>query len=403
MKFSISLVSLMILFSSIATGTSIAHADSNYQADNSRNLNSTSFSNQSLSESQPMNINQNLKTGSLNDYISSYSQDTVTPHFEKNDFRLIQNPTVCAIEEDNASDSKQDLATETLYAVLDWSTKLNDGGGKNGPWHISFKKIPVQDSVKFDPSCDIVVRFFSSISSDDSYFVGIKSGGVTYYDSNQHKAYVKILYDGMMLPQIQGVIRHELGHALGLGHYIISEGTLKRIAIGLEDSPSIMVGVVPNDNHYSITPFDIEEIKRKYGNEGFQNIGDYQSTISQRQLISQVIPVESNSNSQQNDVNVVNSGKLLSQMIHDDVSDGTYFIGTGSVFVKDLIVEGKLKIPDSVDKSRLTYELPLSVRYHIVSSWAKGEKTDAELLNLLQSMVDSGKIDLTKHFREYEA
>jgi len=393
----------MIVLAGIATGTSIAHADSTQQSDNSRNLIPTSL-NQSLPESQPMNINQNLKTGSLNEYISSYSQDTITPHFEKNDFKLVQNPTVCAIQEDNVNNiSKQNLVTETAYAVDDWSAKLNEGSGKDGPWHISFKQIPFQESVTYDPSCDIVVRFFSTATSDDSYFVGIKSGGVTYYDSNQHKAYVKILYDGMMLPQIQGVIRHELGHAFGLGHYITSEGTLTRISIGLEDSPSIMVGVVPSDNHYSITPLDIEEIKRKYGNEGFQNNGVYQSTDSQKQFITQEIPVKYSDDSSQYNVNTSNSGKLLSQMLHDDASDGAYFIGTGSVFVKDLIIEGKLKVPDSIDKSRLTYELPLSVRLHVINSWSKGEKTDAEMLNLLQSMIDSGKIDLTKHFQEYDA
>ena len=403
MKFSISRVSWMILLASIATGMSVAHADSTSQSDDSKTINST-LTNQTLQESQSMKINQNLKIASLNDYISSYSQGTVTAHFENNDFRLAQNPTVCAVEEDSSNNPiKQDLVAETSYAVLDWSTKLNEGEGKNGPWHISFKKIPFQDSVKYDPSCDIVVRFFSSVSSDDSYFVGIKSGGVTYYDSNQHKAYVKILYDGMMLPQIQGVIRHELGHAFGLGHYIVAEGNLKRIAIGLEDSPSIMVGVVPNDNHYSITPYDTQELKRKYGNEGFQNTENNEATSVQRQLVSQAIPVKFSEDSSRDNVNVGNSGKLLSQMLHDDVSDGAYFIGTGSVFLKDLIVEGNLKIPDSVDKSRITYELPLSVRLHIINSWAKGEKSDAEMIYLLQSMIDSGKIDLTKHFQEYEA
>jgi len=149
---------------------------------------------------------------SLNDYIKSYSQDTSVSYFKENTFKLIQNPTVCAVEDNIANnDINGNLAEDTWYATIDWSTKLNEGSGKLHPWQIEFKKISYQDSVKFDPQCDILVRFFSKTSSDDPYFVGIGSGGVTYYDYNQHRAFIKILYDGMTDPQLRGVLEHELG------------------------------------------------------------------------------------------------------------------------------------------------------------------------------------------------
>lgn len=382
---------------------SVAYCDSNYQSSNSQD-HFVFISDQPSHQPTTASLGQKSDILSMHDYIVYYSKDTVIAHFQENNFRLTHNPVVCTTEEDNGDTTgRLDLATQTWYAILDWSTKLNEGHGKNGPWHISYKKYP-HTTEKFDPQCNVIVRFYNSASTDDHYFVGIKSGGVTYYDFSQHRVYIKILYDDALLPKIQGVIKHELGHAWGLGHYITSEPQLERVALGLEDSPSIMIGVVPGSNHYEITALDIEELKNKYASDSFQNdIVYHEPSISQKYFVSQNQLKEHVKSSTQNNLDSNNPGNnFLPLMIHDDASDGTGFVGTGSVLVKDLIVGGYLKIPPSIDKNQLTYELPLSVRYHVVHTWANGDMIDGEFINSLQNMINSGKLDLTKHYQEYE-
>ena len=381
MKLNMPKIAWVISFLVIATGMQVVYADNNPSG------------------------KQGSSVDSINDYITMYSKSGTVDNFKENDFKITHNPTVCAVEENKVNGyAKHDLTVDTWYSVLDWSTKLNEEYGKHGPWHISYKKIPYQDSVKFNPQCDVTVRFFGKISSDDLYFVGITSGGVTYYDYNQHRAYVKILYDDMTLPQIQGVITHELGHALGLGHYVTSTSTLERIASGLEDSPSIMVGVVSKSNHYSITPIDVAEMKTKYGSEGFQSNTVYYSSNNAPKNMMAFTTLNQYENNIPKTSSIVNhSGKFLSSMISDDVSDGTSFIGTGSVLVKDLIMGGYLTIPDSINQNKLTYELPISIRYHIVNAWTNGDMTDEKLINSLNDLIKSGKLDLTKHYSDYDA
>ncbi len=344
-----------------------------------------------------------LHKTTMSEYIQSYSNGTAVSYFKENAFRIEHDPKVCAVEDQSNSQFNVNLAKNTLYATIDWSTKLNAGIGKSQVWHIGYRTLSYDSFVKFDPQCDILVRFFSKTFSDDPYFVGISSGGVTYYDYSQHKAFIKILYDGLTDPQIRGVIEHELGHALGLGHYITSETQLERIGSGLEDSPSIMVGVVPQNNYFSITPIDVQQIKNKYGNYGFGGKpADFHSATSGDQTGRQatslaVMDHDLFRNSMEN-----NTSRFLPQMIRDDVSDGISFIGTGSVLVKDLVASGYLTIPVSANKQQLTYELPLSFRYHFVNEWAKGNMTDDEFIKSFQSLINSGKLNLTTHFKAYE-
>jgi hypothetical protein len=70
------------------------------------------------------------------------------------------------------------------------------------------------------------------------------------------------------------VIRHEFGHALGLGHYISDDNNINlKWARGEATAPSIMVifsHEVASEN--KIHPIDIEKVISLYGPDGF--LGD---------------------------------------------------------------------------------------------------------------------------------
>lgn len=218
--------------------------------------------------------------------------------------RVQHGPTICAI--DPATNPKfptvgKQLLDETEYAVMDWNIKLNQGLGRHSVWNINLVKVPLGQQKGFDYSkCDITIHYFPEPEKNSDGFI---AAGITipnfetsktnieiYYSdlqSNWEKVewtengqryytYVnKPYYTGLVATstQLGSTIRHEVGHSLGLGHYIVPQEELQNIINGLEDMPSIMIDTVTvlGVKHYDITLLDVEEIKSIYGNGGFDN------------------------------------------------------------------------------------------------------------------------------------
>ncbi len=218
--------------------------------------------------------------------------------------RLHHSPTICAIEppkDPNFPKVGQQLLDETGYAVIDWSQKLNAGLGKHPVWNINLIKVYLFQQKGFDYNkCDITIHYLPKPENKDIEFV---AAGVTipnfetnktnieiyYYDiqpnwqqiewtenGQDYYSYVnKPKYTGFVATttQLDSTIRHEIGHSLGLGHFIMPYQDLQLVIKGIRDMPSIMIDTVTvlGVTHYDITPLDVWEMKSIYGDGGFDS------------------------------------------------------------------------------------------------------------------------------------
>ena len=230
--------------------------------------------------------------------------------FQRTNFKLAHSPTICAVEplpDPNFPSIGNRMLTQTEYAVIDWSTKLNTSLGTPAShipvWKITLVKVFLWQQKTFDyTNCDIVINYKEK---PDDPKLQTEIGGITQYDNEHHKATIQIYYLQVNINAIQNetrdanyiytttnwvpyytgntlgdaqlgmIIRHEMGHALGLGHFLSDNpGSLYDWIHGYVSLPSIMIPVVIaiGNSHFDITPYDIYEIKLIYGNNGFGNI-----------------------------------------------------------------------------------------------------------------------------------
>ncbi len=342
-------------------------------------------------------------------------------------FQWSYKPTICVFEpyDPQFQGLGQKMFSATQNAVLDWQTKLN-GGNARGPWNLDLIDIPFSKTNSFDTAnCDISINFKPSPDNPDEKF---NEAGVTVY-KNFPKIHVTIYYLGVGLkeqyetfwqngtlyytyqpipyftgflasqPQLDMTIRHELGHALGLGHYIVSDTELPRIVQGYQDMPSIMVTTVftYGVTHFDITPLDIKEVKSIYGTSGMPakpvKLGQpTQSNITQNIPNPASNTVQTTANLTQNTVPVPsqlpawikNIARWWSQ---NQVGDKDF---TGAI--KYLIEQGVLKVPHT--PSSATSDLIPSWVKENAGSWADGKISDYEFVRGIQYLISTGIIKL---------
>lgn len=220
--------------------------------------------------------------------------------YEPNGVTLRNNPTVCSIQPDDPNLTKNELekfSIQTGSAIDDWEQHLKNKGGKSNwsNWEINHKNIKFEN-LDFDSvlDCDIVIIFSKTPPSLDLWgFLGLAMSdydtGKTlieiYYsipelcDSGQRERDGNIIYiiqipcygDMMVSDQLGAVIRHEMGHGFGLGHYMSTDETVTlEWNKGLSPTPSIMVQTsYENSDELRIAPKDIEKLFDIYGNDGF--------------------------------------------------------------------------------------------------------------------------------------
>lgn len=299
-----------------------------------------------------------------------------TNGFDQVNWRLSHNPLICSFEPTPSefdTVKKQTLLSEAEYSIIDWNQKLNEDLGKHPVWILTHKVIPISEQYdsKFYSNCDVIIRYITSYSEDAVHY-GLYKGGVTTFDYNTNKAYIKIFFSDMDQYQLGNAIRHEIGHAMGLGHYNVAPDEQLRIDTGSEDTPSIMYPHMIISNYYSINPVDVNEVKRIYGPGGFH--------LANHVTVNSTIPL------------------WIKNDAIDCCSTNRGFHIVDSVLLRDMTITGLIQSKDSVFQDgvdsghSLRYQFVDQFKNYITEDWVDGTISDKQFLSKMQYLLDHGRL-----------
>ncbi len=193
--------------------------------------------------------------------------------YETTSIRFDHSTTMCIINPD-VSYTDKSLVYETVLflAIYQWEKQLKINSPFHN-WNITVNSFPhTNDVMSFFDSCDVVINF--KYSNSDKITVG-----KTEIDSTLNIALITIYMYQPSLPYTQGhsnddtlyelqtsdiynTILHEVGHSMGLGHYIFDD----IIPINNKISYTVMnpeFETFGNDTLH-ITPVDIEKLTKLY-------------------------------------------------------------------------------------------------------------------------------------------
>ncbi len=231
---------------------------------------------------------------------SIQSSFAYTVTYEKWGPKIKDISTVCIIEPDypnseilSESFAKR-LMDETRISVAEWQVQLQnfEKGRDKSMWVINQIPITLEEQKEFDYDvCHIFIKFKERPESENEWY---KLLGKTEYElGDTGRSDISIYYASIkfcktedkdwiyfdpcyedfprLMQQIKSVIKHEFGHALGLGHYASDELDVSVAwARGAIPAPSIMaVFSHQNLNENIITPKDILAVRSLYGENGF--------------------------------------------------------------------------------------------------------------------------------------
>jgi len=203
--------------------------------------------------------------------------------------KLSEEPLICVFEPlvKDVQFHERDLFYQTAKAIKNWEDKLNERSAGN--WDMKFRYYSTEEhadkEVDAFPDCNIYIVYTQY--AEDSRRLGSTSFD---YSKSWHKyAFIEIITDMRDIKSkvinkndtntnivltlnerqlnsdvIGQIITHELGHALGLEHYV--DDTSENYG---EDIMKANIDDTVYNEDIVITPADIEALIQLYGEDGF--------------------------------------------------------------------------------------------------------------------------------------
>ena len=204
---------------------------------------------------------------------SSNNEFSSEKYFYIPDYRLNKSPVFCAKDfSDPRFPSANNYAIDnTKEAIQEWQDRIEEYTKTNGDWKFEFKKIS-QESSFSEFGCDTTITF-QPVPPINREFIRGESALSQYGFSDVVIFYLDPVTNHKIDPMLPVIIRHEIGHVLGLGHPIF-EGMYDDRPFYVEGeqifSRSIMVTpevypFLPRDMIYSITDYDVRAVVNLYG------------------------------------------------------------------------------------------------------------------------------------------
>lgn len=307
-------------------------------------------------------------------------------------------PLVCVFEPDYETDSNISsgvaslMLSETRGAIDHWENMLKERErirNDQQKWEITYKEILLEDQKSFDIiPCSVLVRFLpvphlqdfwlkalgTNEYLDDEFgdfrLISVFYNEITSCESHRDQYYIYYdpCYSSSVIKDVQlgNTVRHEFGHALGLGHYYSDDEELNEQWSTLQVSPpSIMVKFGPTImKEQEIRQIDVDKVREVYGQNGFLQITEQQMEIPNW---------------------IRNNAKWWStnQIPDQDFTKGLEY----------LIKQGIMKIPNLPQQSSVTAEtkVPEWVKNN-AKWWSEGQISDEDFVKGIQYLVENGII-----------